>query len=231
MAYTFDTSTSHGRMRSYCVQVEAGLEAMTPLAAKASDWQAMKQAVVEHRSLWEGGADAVTKAQTRNRVSDANWDASYTEGSGIAFLLSGKKSKSDPYATIMRVPASRATSLGYVKATEIGDRVLAAVERFALPPLSEWASGFASANDALKASGQGMDAAEDALDDPRFGKRALVRRLNDLIAVTEAFILTQFPGRSALADAILVPPWASKRGKRKDAPDADAPEDDEPSES
>ena len=42
--------------------------------------------------------------------------------------------------------------------------------------------------------------AEDALDDPRFGKRGLVRKLNELVAITEAFILTAYPGRAALAD-------------------------------
>ena len=54
---------------------------------------------------------------------------------------------------------------------------------------------------------------------PRFGKRALVRKLNTLVATTEAFVLTTFPGRSALADAILVPAWARGGGRDSDAAD------------
>ena len=227
MAHSFEVTTSHGRLRTYCVQVEAGLEALTVLAPKAADWRTLGAEVVAHRTLAEQGADAVTRAQAKNRVNDNDWDASFTQGSGLAFLLSGKKKKQDPYATLMKVPARRATSLGYAKATAVGDAVLAGVQRFALPQLTEWALTFKAANDALKLSGEAMTAAEDALAEPRFSKRALVRKLNTLIGVTEAFILTNYPGRSALADAILVPAWERRKGKStEDEPAVDPDSED-----
>lgn len=228
MAHTLDLTTSHARLRSYCVQVEAGLSAVSELAARADDWRASKQAVVEHRALAESGGDALVMARAVNRVRDASWDAHYTEGSGLAFLLSGKKADNEPYASVFRVPARRATSLGHLKATDIGKRALAEAKRVGDPQLDAWAERFAAVNAALAESGRAMEAAEDALDDPRYGKRAIVRKMNALIATTEAFILTQFPGRSALAEAILVPAWERRGGKAATDAEPDEPELDPP---
>lgn len=214
MTYKFDATTSHQRLRAHSVQVKAGLTAVPELSAKAADWDAQRQRVVEHRTAWEGGQDALTVAQTINRVRDTNWDASYTQGSGIAYLLAKKKKDADPYATVFRIPARRATGFGHVKATEVGDKAIVAAARFQEPTLQGWAQSFATANDALKTSGKAMEAADDALDDPRFSRKSLVRAHNDLIAVTEAFILTTFPGRGDLADAILIPSWERNRSKK-----------------
>jgi hypothetical protein len=195
------------------VQVKAGLTAVPELAIKAAEWDAQRHRITEHRAAWEDGQDALTIAQTTNRVRDTNWDASYTEGSGIAFLLARKKKDADPYATVFRVPARRATGFGHMKATEIGDNAIASAARFQLPPLDDWIQSFTAANEALKVSGGAMEAAEDALDEPRFSKKSIVRAHNNLIATTEAFILTTFPGRGDLADAILIPSW-ERRGKK-----------------
>jgi len=173
-----------------------------------------RQQIIAHRTAWEDGQDALTVAQTINRVRDTNWGASYTKGSGIAYLLANKKKDADPYATVFRITAARATGFGHAKATEIGDKAITAAGRFQEPTLNAWAQSFAIANDVLKASGKAMEAAEDALDDPRFSRKALVRTHNDLIAVTEAFILNAFPGRGDVADAILIPSWARSRPKR-----------------
>lgn len=213
MTDKFEVNTSHHRLRAHSVQVRAGLTAIPELAAKAADWDAQRQRIIGHRAAWEDGQDAVTVAQTINRVRDTNWDASYTEGSGIAFLLAKKKKHADPYATEFRVAARRATGFGHVKATEIGDKAITSATRFQLPALDGWVQAFTPTNEALKASGKAMEAAEDALDDPRFSKKALVRAHNELIAVTEAFILSTFPGRGDLADAILIPSW-ERRGKK-----------------
>lgn len=233
MTYKFELTTSHQRLRTHSVQVKAGLTAIPELAAKAAEWDAQRQRITEHRATWEDGQDALTVAQTINRVRDTNWDAAYTEGSGIAYLLAKKKKDADPYATVFRVPAKRATGFGHLKATEIGDKAIVAVSRFQLPALQGWVQSFATANDALKESGQAMEGAEDALDDPRFSKKSLVRAHNDLIAITEAFILTTFPGRGDLADAILIPSWERRRTKGPSAtededsgPDVDVPADD-----
>jgi len=226
MAYSFEVTTSLGRVRSYCVQVVAGLEATGGLDDKIGEWSALKQNVAERRTSSEAATDLLTHTQTVNRVKDTSWDTSYTEGSGIAYLLAGKKKKNEPYATVMRVPASRATKFGHAKATVVGDRVLKEVTRIKKPTLTAWADAFAPANDALKASGKAMEAAEDALDDPRFEKRALVRQLNTLIATTEAAILTVYPGRGSLADAILVPSWA-RRDTAKNGADGASDEGDD----
>lgn len=216
MTYKFDVTTSHQRLRAHAVQVKAGLTAVAELASKGPDWDAQRVRVIEHRAAWEEGQDALTVAQTTNRVRDANWDASYTKGSGIAYLLANKKKDADPYATVFRITAARATGFGHAKATEIGDKAITAAARFPEPTLNAWAQSFAAANDALKASGKAMEAADDALDDPRFSRKALVRAHNELIAVTEAFILNAFPGRGDLADAILIPSWARSRKKSDD---------------
>jgi len=213
MTYKFEVTTSHQRLRAHSVQVKAGLTAVPELAAKVADWEAQRQRITDHRAAWESGQDALTVAQTINRVRDTNWDASYTEGSGLAYLLAKKKKDADPYATVFRVPAKRATGFGHLKATEIGDKAIAAAGRFQLPALQGWAQSFGAANEALRESGKSMGAAEDALDDPRFSRKSLVRGHNDLIAVTEAFILTTFPGRGDLADAILIPSWERRRAK------------------
>lgn len=190
---------------------------MTAVSGHHVVGQAAEQNDIE-RALWrsEAAADVLVRALTINRVTDA----SYTECSGIAYLLAGKKPKNEPYASVMRVPAKRATKLGHVKATELGDRVLAEVTRSEQPTLTAWATTFAPANAALKASSTAMEAAEDALDDPRFQKRALICQLNTLIATTEAAILTAHPGSGSLADAILVPSWARRDGTQKADDDA-----------
>ena len=133
MTYKFDATTSHQRLRAHSVQVKAGLTAVPEIASKAADWDAQRQRILGHRTEWEDGLDGLTIAQTVNRVRDTNWDASYTEGSGIAYLLAKKKKDADPYATVFRVPAKRATGLGHVKATEIGDKAIVAVGRFPEP--------------------------------------------------------------------------------------------------
>lgn len=212
MAHTLSLTTSHARLRSYCVQVEASLEAVPTLAPLAERWRGLKGAVVEHRALAEGGADTLTRARAVHRVRDAAWDGGYSEGSGIAYLLSGKRANNEPYATVFRVPSRRATSLGHAKATEVGARALAEAKRVGDAMLTTWAERFEPMNHALVESGRAMDQAEVALDDPRYGKRALIRQINQAIALTEAEILIRFPGKGSLADAILVPVWA-RRGK------------------
>lgn len=223
MAPKLNVMTSHARLRSYCVQVEAGLSAIAELASRVDEWVALKQAVVDHRLLAETGNDALTRSRAVNRVKDTRWDAGYTEGAGIAYLLSGKKASNEPYATVFRVPSRRATSLGHAKATEVGERAIAEARRVKNPMLDEWAARFETINAELAASGKAMEAAEDSLDDPRFGKRALVRRINQAIATTEAFILMQFPGQGALADALLVPSWVRRGGKPAPDPETDEP--------
>lgn len=213
MTYKFDVATSHQRLRAHAVQVKGGLMSVPELASKVAEWDAQRVRIGEHRTDWENGQDALVIAQTVNRVRDTNWDASYTDGSGIAFLLAKKKKDADPYATVFRVPAKRATGFGHIKATEVGDKAIVAANRFQDPVLIGWAQSFQGANEALKASGKAMEAADDALDSPRFSRKGIVRAHNDLIAVTEAFILSTFPGRGDLADAILIPSWARNRKK------------------
>jgi len=225
MAHTLSPSTSHARLRSYCVQVEAGLEAVPELAGQAEAWRSVREEVVAHRAVAEAGNDGLVKARAVHRVHDTTWDARYTEGSGLAYLLANKDAKKEPYATVFRVTARRATALGHTKSTAVGARALAEAQRAGRPELDLWAGRFADANAALEASGRAMEAAEEALDDPRFGKRALVRRLNALVATTEAQILTTFPGATTLSEAILVPSWERKRSRRAED-DADADEAD-----
>ena len=68
MTYKFDVTTSHQRLRAHAVQVKAGLTAVPELAPKASDWDTQRLRVIEHRTAWEDGQDALTVAQTINRV-------------------------------------------------------------------------------------------------------------------------------------------------------------------
>lgn len=230
MTYKFEVSTSHQRLRQHCVQVRAGLSAVPELDSMVERWIAQATRITEHRASWEAGQDELAIAQTINRVTDTNWDASYTEGSGLAYLLAKKKKDEDPYRTVFRVPARRATGLGHVKAVEVGDRAIAEARRFQMAALLGWADTFTTANEKLKASGKAMEAAEDALDEPRFSKTQLVRAHNELIAATEAFILMTFPGRGDLADAILIPTRERRRGKGDGdepvGPDADSDVDD-----
>lgn len=213
MAHTLSPTTSHARLRSYCVQVEASLSAIPVLAPLGERWRALQGEVVAHRALAESGGDALTRARAVNRVRDATWDAAYTEGAGIAYLLAGKRARDEPYSTVFRVPSKRATSLGHVKASGVGVRALAEARRASFRDLYTWADRFEPINKALTESGGAMDAAEVALDDPRYGKRALVRLINQTIAATEAQILLQFPGKGTFADAILVPAWARRGSK------------------
>ena len=229
MTYKFEVSTSHQRLRQHGVQVRAGLSAVPELGSIVDRWVAQVARITEHRAAWEAALDELAIAQTINRVTDTNWDASYTEGSGLAYLLAKKKKDEEPYRTVFRVPARRATGLGHVKAVEVGDRAIAEARRFQMPSLTGWAETFTTANETLKVSGKAMESAEDALDDPRFSKMQLVRAHNELIAATEAFILTTFPGRGDLADAILIPARERRRAKGDDegpvGPDLDADDD------
>lgn len=211
MAYQFEVTTGYGRLRQYASQVLGGVGAREALAAQSEGWRGMLGRIVAERAQREEADDAVLMAGALARVADADFDASIGEVSGVSWLLAGKKVAGEPYQTLFgRIDAKRAKGLGVAKASAVGERVVRDGRRLGAEELAAPLSGLEKATGALSNAQTRLEAAEDALFEPRQAKKKLVRDLNQLIAVTEAAILTAYPGRSDLVSAILVP-WFQRR--------------------
>ena len=216
MATTFDDGMSYGRLRRYATQVIGGLEARHGLTAEAPTWRDMRARIVAERAEREAKDDTVTICAAKVRVDDADWDQSVGDLSGLSFLLAGKKADAEPYSVLFgKVTAAQAKQLGRVKAAEVGQRLVKDGRRLGVPELEASLAALEAATSALQAAGGASDEAEDALFEPRRAKAKCVRDLNQLIAVTEARILTAFPGRSDLVSAILRPWWQRTRARSK----------------
>ncbi|MEZ4267530.1 MAG: hypothetical protein R3F39_14220 [Myxococcota bacterium] len=213
MAYQFEVTTGYGRLRRYASQVLGGVGARGALAGSGDDWRAMLGRIVAERASREAADDGVLMAGAVARVADVDFDASIGEVSGVSWLLAGKKPEGEPYLTLFgRIDAKRARGLGLAKASAVGERVVRDGRRLGVEGLAGALDGLDAATGALTAARTGVDTAEDALFEPRQAKKKLVRDLNQLIAVTEAAVLTAFPGRSDLVSAILTPWFERRRG-------------------
>lgn len=214
MAYVFDQGTSFGRLRRYASQVIGGLSARPALAPLAEDWRTTQARIVAAREEREQADDQVLFADAKVRVEDADFDAAATGLSGKSWLLSGKKKVNEPHATLFaKLTADDIKRLGVVKASTEGRRLVKQAKVLGNADLEPELASFEVATEALIAAGAAVEAADDGLFAPRQAKNKLVRELNRQIAVTEAAILTAFPGRRDLVSAILTP-WFERRARR-----------------
>jgi hypothetical protein len=211
VAYQFEVTTGYGRLRRYASQVLGGVGAREVLSGSAGDWKGMLARIVDERGAREGADDGVLMAGAVARVADVEFDASIGEVSGVAWLLAGKQVEGEPYQTLFgRIDAKRARGLGLAKAGAVGERVVRDGRRLEVAGLDASLTALETATGALTDARSAVEAAEDQLFAPRQAKKKLVRDLNQLIAVTEAAVLTAFPGRSDLVSAILMP-WFERR--------------------
>ena len=215
MAYAFIVTTSYGRLRQYTAQVEGGLRARAKdLAPHAPAWSAMKDRIVAERAERELADDAALQATARARVEDADFDSALGDVSSKSYELADKQADQEPYVTLFgKIPAKRAKGFGPAKATEVGARILKDGPRFGHAELDAPLAALATATSALSDAKKAIDEADDALFTPRQKKKKLVTALNTLIAVTEAAILSAFPGRDDIVGAILLP-WFERKNKK-----------------
>jgi len=216
MSYRFELNTSYQRLRRYGAQVSGGLRARKVFDPHATSWAQMKQRIKREREQREEADDAVLEASTVTRVEDADNDAALTAVSGRSWELSNKEASADPHATLFKIPAKRIKSFGAARAVEESSRIVRDGRRFAELDFEKTLDGLETTSARLATAFQAFEAADDALFDPRRAKKALIRDINALIAVTEAAILTAFPGRDDIVSAILQP-WFERKAKRKTA--------------
>jgi len=238
MAYQFPDKTSFPRLRDYTAQVIGGCKARPDqLGTQVASWQATKVRVVELRSQREGANDAALEASTGARVEDVQFDVDLGGASAKSFELSGKDASKTPYVELFGKDDAR-TVKGYgpVKAVAAAGRIVKDGRRLkateAASIFAERAAELLPALDRLEASTGRLGAAatrvadaKDALFAPRQAKKKLVADLNALIAVTEAAILTAFPGRDDIVSAILLP-WFERRAPKPKAGVAKPPSPD-----
>jgi len=211
MSYRFESGTSYTRLRRYAAQAIGGLKARKVFEPIVTTWFALKQRIAKEREVREQADDAVLEASTAARVEDADNDNALTDVSAKSWELSDKDASKDPHATLFgKLPAKRVKGFGPGRALEESDRIVKDGRRF-----SE--HDFGTTLDTLEGTSRGLDlaykafeATEDGLFEPRKTKKALIRAVNDLIAITEAAILTQFPGRDDIVSAILKP-WFERK--------------------
>ncbi|MCC6622981.1 MAG: hypothetical protein IT385_17110 [Deltaproteobacteria bacterium] len=217
MSYKVNPSTSYGRMRRYVAQVIGGLESREATRARVDAWRALQQEVIAERGTREAADDVLLAAAARARVEDAEWDAALGATSSRAYELAKKDAGADPYATLFgKIDAKRARSMGLAKATAVGRAVVKDGRRLGVTELGAELETLEAATTRLEEAQRAVESAEDALFTPRLAKKKLVRKLNELIAVTEAAILTAFPGRDEIVSAILIP-WFERRSGRGSA--------------
>lgn len=227
MSYRFDFDVGYGRLRHYTTQAIGGLEARTKTAALAVPLKQFRDEVVAARAAREAADDAVLVATARVRVGDVDWDQSIGVVSSRAYELAKKDASADPYVTLFgRIDAKRAKDFGPAKAVVVGQTVVKDGRRLTEFDLTNELTALEAATQELLASKQRWDDADDALFEPRRAKKRLIGRLNELIAVTEAGILTAFPGRNDIVTAILQP-WFERRRPKGSAPDVDSPDIDD----
>jgi len=165
----------------------------------------------------------VLEASTGARVEDADNDVSLTAASGRSWELSNKDPERDPHATLFVIEARRIKSFGPARAIEEARRIIKDGRRLSdAQELESVLNSLEGTTDRLAAAFERYQSAEDALFHPRQAKKKLVRDLNDLVAVTEAAILTAFPGRDDLVSAILLP-WFERSRRKKAAGPAREP--------
>lgn len=222
MSYKFKTSTSFGRGRRYLSQCIGGVEARPQTAHLAPPLKALRDEFVAQRAAREAVDDVVLVATARLRVEDVEWDKALGQVSSRSYLLSGKDADTDPYATLFgKVDAKRARGFGAAKAVIVGESVVRDGRRLDAD-LGTELSQLETATTRLNEAKRLYDEADDALFVPRQSKKKLIGKLNDLIAVTEAGILTAFPGRDDIVSAILTP-WFARRSGKSSADSSDEP--------
>lgn len=215
MSYKFKTTTSYGRLRRYAAQVIGGLEAREATRPSASAWREIQAGITQERTTREAADDVLLAASARARLEDAEWDEALLRTSSRTYELARKDASAEPYATLFgRVDAKRARAFGLAKATVVGQAVVKDGRRLDAPELGAVLDQLEVATRRLDEARALVEGAEDALFQPRMAKKKLVRQINDLIAVTEAAVLTAFPGRDDIVAAILLP-WFERRSSRK----------------
>lgn len=233
MSYRFPVDVSYNRLRRYCAQVGGGLHARPKLAQHVEPWRQMKSRVRAERDAREDADDAVLEASTATRVEDVDNDVSLTAASSKSWDLSNKNPEQDPHATLFVIDAKRIKSFGPARAMEEARRIVKDGRRLVeAEALDGVLTALEGTTERLGNAFQAYQTAEDALFLPRQAKKKLSRDLNDLIAVTEAAILTAFPGRDDLVSAVLLP-WFERSKRRKTAdpevgPDPLTPDIDDP---
>ncbi len=204
MAYRLGKSMAIEGLREYTVGVIAGLKAVKGLETLAAPWQTVKVNIVKARDARDDARDAEKETTARVRVTDAQWDRVVGELSGLAFLVSGKSDKAEPYVQLFgTVKAAQLRSFGPAKASSAGRQLVEKLKAINHPQLAALAKELDKLTQALGDAEEADAAAELAVLTHEIERVKLVRRLETLIAETEAAILAKFPGQGDLVRAIL----------------------------
>ena len=220
MAYKLRKTVGLEAMREYAVGVIAGLKAVKGLEPLAAQWQTAKANIVKARDARDEARDAERETTACVRVADAQWDHSVGQLSGLAYLISGKSEKGEPYAQLFgTVKAAQLRNLGASKTTAAGTLLVEKLAAIGHAQLNAPAKELDKLTKALAAAEEADAAAEIAALTHEIERVKLVRKLETLIAETEAKILAKFPGQDDLVRAILttVEERQAKKGGANDA--------------
>jgi hypothetical protein len=222
MAYKLMRTTALEGLREYTVGVIAGLKAVKGLESLAAPWQTAKANIVKARDARDDARDAECETTAHVRVADAQWDRAVVELSGLTFLVSGKDAKAEPYAQLFgTLKAEKLKKLGPAKATAAGAELVEKLGAIRHPQLGASAKELDKLTKQLAAAEEADAAAELAALTHEIERVKLLRRLEVLIAETEARILAKFPGDEGLVRAILST-VDMRKGGRSEAEEADS---------
>lgn len=215
MSYRLTRSWSFESLRTYVVQVIAGLRA-AKLEDLAAPWVEKKAAVRTARDAREDARDREAETTAVVRVADSEWDNTVLLLSGTAYLASGKDAQQPPYSELFgTVKAAEMRELGPAKASVAGKKLATKTLALADSQLSALGQEIAAKTEALGTAESADEAAEIALLAHDVARLQLVQAIEKLGAETEAQILSRHPGRKDLVRAIL-DPSPEKRGSKEE---------------
>jgi len=218
MAYVLSRTMSLESMRSYVVQVIAGLNAVSELAPLAAPWRGEKDALGKQREARDADLDLEVETSARVRVCDAEWDLAVGQLSKTALYLAGGNAKKEPYAQLFGgMKAQKMRSLGPAKASVVAAALVAKCSAMTSPEMLAAAQEIAQKTEALAAAENADAAAEAKVLTHGVERAKTLRRWEGLIAETEVAILTRYPGRDDLVRAILDPTPERRSSKQDEA--------------
>jgi len=221
MSYKLNTSVSLESLRSYAVQVIAGLKATGGLEESLASWSAQKEAILRARDARDADLDREAETSARVRVSDAEWDSTVGSLSQVAQFLAGGDAKKPPYTELFgTVKAHQLKRFGPAKAPSAAAGLVAKAQSSAHPQLVEAGRELAAKTEALAVAEKADADAEVRVLTHTIEKAKLVRSMETLVAETEAKLLARWPGRDDLVRAILDPTPEKQQPRSAAAPDA-----------
>jgi len=219
----------------YSDGVLAALAARPALSPLAPPWEEHLAKCDAHEAKKKAARRVLNRARVGYLFVDAEFDGVVKATSGETYHLAGKDELAEPYASFFGVvKAQDIIAFGEAKATAYGRNMVkkeaeilgALTSESAKGSVKGLIEGMRDATAHLEEAGDLREDAATALQALDIERRKLIRETLTLIGLTEVGILTQYPRRRDLVDAVLALSSQSTKKKPREevAPDTSAVE-------